>query len=230
MKLALRTIPLLVVAALAAVALAACGGDSGDDTSGDTNAETVATDSTSTESGASASSDVSSEPVETTPSVSDSCSDVETFDVPMAGDHFDKKFTFADYSTNPPVAGDHNPTPIETGQFYSSPPEVGEVVHALEHGAVIGWTNGLSPDDQKAVEDAFNEEFSKGYYQLAVVEEPDLEGTFAMSSWDSLQRCDSPDPAAISDFIENHYAPDTTAEQLLACTGKAARLPACQGA
>ncbi len=70
--------------------------------------------------------------------------------------------------------------------------------------------------------------YSQGYYQLAVVEFPELDGSFAMSSWDSLQRCETPDKAAIEDFIENHYAPSATAEALLACSGKARSLPACK--
>lgn len=204
-----------------AVGLWACGGGSGDETSGESSAATTATD-------ADTDSTESTEPVSTEPSVSPSCSDVETFEVEPSGDHSDRDFTAADYATNPPTAGDHNPDPIATGQFYDEAPPLGEVVHALEHGAVIGWTNGLDEAEQKVVEDAFNEMYGKGYYQLAVVEWPDLEGSFALSSWDSLQRCDEPAEDAITDFIESHYAPATTAEAQLACTGKAARLPACK--
>lgn len=219
------TFPSLLLAAFVALAfaLAACGGSDDGSTETDASTETTATDTTSTETEV-----AQAEPVSTTPSVSPSCSDVETFDVKPSGNHLDKDFTAADYDTNPPTSGDHNPTPIETGQFYDTEPRLGEVVHALEHGSVIGWTNGLSPEDQKTVEDAFNQMYSKGYYQLAVVELPELDGSFAMSSWDSLQRCDTPDAAAIEDFIENHYAPSTTAEALLACSGKAQTLPACK--
>ena len=226
MRLALRSIFLAGLAALA-LALASCGdsGSSGD-TTGDTSADTTATDSTSTDAG-SAGSGVSAEPVSTTPSVSDSCSDVETYDVPSSGTHFDKDFTVDDYPTNPPIAGDHNPTPISPG-VYTSGVRLGEAVHLLEHGGVIGWTNGLSEDEQRTVEDAFNKAAGEGYYQLAVVELPDLDGTFALSSWDSLQHCDAPDAAAIEDFIENHYASPTTAEAALACTGKASTLPPCK--
>lgn len=223
MHAALRPLLLAALAALA-LGLIACGGDSGDETS----AATTATETTATDADATSSEGVdAAEPVSTTPSVSDSCSDVETFDVEPSGDHSDKDFTIADYSTNPPTSGDHNPTPIDPGK-YSSTPQLGEVVHLLEHGAVIGWTNGLSAAEQKTVEDTFNAEFQNGYYQLAVVEFPDLDGSFAMSSWDSLQRCDSPDPEAIADFIENHYAPSTTAEAALACSGEAGTLPACK--
>ncbi|MFN8150040.1 MAG: DUF3105 domain-containing protein [Solirubrobacterales bacterium] len=221
MNALLRTI-LLAVLTVLALGGAACGGSTSTPT--DLTSETSATDETDT----TATGTEPAEPVSTTPSVSSACSDVETFDVDSTGKHEDREFTIDDYATNPPTAGDHNPSPIETGQFYSDTPPLGEVVHALEHGAVIGWTNGLSEEDETAVEDAFNQMYSKGYYQLAVVEFPDLEGSFAMSSWDSLQRCESIDPAAITDFIENHYAPSTTAEALLACTGKAQKLPACK--
>lgn len=215
---------LALFACLAALAagLWACGGDSSDGTSGDTSTATA------TDTDADTTAAESAEPISTEPSVSASCSDVETFEVEPSGDHSDRDFTAADYATNPPTAGDHNPDPIATGQFYDTAPPLGQVVHALEHGAVIGWTNGLDEADQKVVEDAFNELYGKGYYQLAVVEWPDLDGSFALSSWDSLQRCETPAEDAIVDFIENHYAPSTTAEAALACTGKAGRLPPCK--
>jgi hypothetical protein len=221
----------ILLAAVAAMALgfavSACGGSS--DSSTDSSSSTASTESSTTESTSTDSTDAAStEPASTTPSTSSACSDVETYDVKPAGTHFDREFTAADYPTSPPIGGDHNPTPIEAGQFYDKPPRLGESVHLLEHGAVIGWTNGLSPEDKKAVQDAFSAEYQKGYYQLAVVENPDMDGGFAMTTWDSLQRCDSIDPAAISSFIEDHYAPSTTAEGALACTGKASRLPACK--
>ena len=100
-------------------------------------------------------------------------------------------------------------------------------MHALEHGAVIGWTNDLSEDEKATVEQTFNAVFSEGYFQLAVVENPDLDVPFALSSWGALQKCETVDAAAITSFIEEHYAPAETAEGGLACTGKASRLPAC---
>ncbi len=48
---------------------------------------------------------------------------------------------------------------------------------------MIGWTNDLPPADQKAVEEEFNQIFQDGYYQLAVVENPDLDVPFALSAW-----------------------------------------------
>ena len=92
---------------------------------------------------------------------------------------------------------------------------------------MIGWTNDLSPSDRKAVEEEFNEVFQDGYYQLAVVENPDLEVPFALSAWGALQTCDEVDVAAIRPFVEEWYASPKTAEGGLACEGGARSCPNC---
>ncbi len=211
----IRLSQILIVAS--ALALSACGGS-----------DAPTSDSTSTATSSSESSTTSTTSTTTASTPTSGCSSVETIDVKTGGTHFNRDFSAGDYPTNPPTGGDHNATPIAAGKFYSDPPGLGESVHLLEHGAVIGWTNGLSRADQKAVEAAFNKEYSKGYVQLAVVENPDLDGPFALSSWGALQKCGSVDADAISSFVEEHYAPSTTGEGTLACTGKAARLPACR--
>ena len=192
---------LLCVLATAALVLVACGGD------GETTAETETQTTETTAGGA--------------------CGPIEEVDVELTGTHQERKFTLADYETNPPAGGDHSPTPLEAGRFYTDPPPLGEAVHLLEHGAVIGWTNGLSAEDQKAVEDAFNDVFQDGYYQLAVVELPELDGPFALSAWGAVQNCDGVDTEAIRPFIEEWYASSKTAEGGLACEGDARRLPNC---
>ncbi len=205
----------LLAALCSCALLAACGGSDAS-TSSSTSQTTSTTDSTDSTATAA---------IDGTETAD--CSAAETVDVPMSGTHFDRDFAAGDYQTNPPTGGDHNPNPIETGKFYDEPPRLGESVHALEHGAVIGWTNGLSAEDLDAVHTAFNESYGKGYFQLAVVEDPDLDVPFALSSWGAMQKCEAPDPGVIASFIEAHYAPAETAEGALACTGRASRLPAC---
>lgn len=216
----MNRIALLLAALLSCGFLAACG-SSEESTSASTS--TAATETTSTTSDSTDS--VESSTIAGTET--DSCSAVETVDVPMSGTHRDKDFTASDYPTNPPVGGDHNPNPIQTGRFYDEPPRLGESVHALEHGAVIGWTNGLSAADLDVVHQSFNDSYGKGYFQLAVVENPDLDVPFALSSWGALQKCQAVDADAIASFIKAHYAPAETAEGALACTGHASRVPAC---
>ena len=155
------------------------------------------------------------------------CSPIEEVDVEMFGDHRQGRFEAADFATNPPAGGDHNPAPLEAGRFYEEGAPLGEAVHLLEHGGVIGWTNGLSRQDQKAVEDAFNDAYVEGYYQLAVVENPDLEVPFALSAWGALQRCEEVETSVIQPFIEQWYASPKSGESALACEGSARRLPPC---
>ena len=182
---------------LSAAALAACGG--GDD-----------------------------EPSTTQPAAdTEPCTEIQEVDVPSFGEHDDRDFTAADYETNPPTSGDHNPNPLAAGTFYTDPPRLGEAVHLLEHGAVIGWTNHLSKADLKAVKDEFNEVFQEGYYQLAVVENPDLEVPFALSAWGAMQTCGEVDTSVIRPFVEEWYASPKSGESALACDGQARRLPPC---
>jgi Protein of unknown function (DUF3105) len=141
--------------------------------------------------------------------------------------HSDQEFTAADYETNPPAWGDHNDPALQAGSFYRQPPPLGQSVHFLEHGAVIGWTNGLSKADERAVEREFNDVFQDGYYQLAVVENPELDVPFALSAWGALQKCADADTAAIRPFIEEWYASPKSPESGLACSGQARELPPC---
>jgi Protein of unknown function (DUF3105) len=194
---------LLVLGALAAVAITACGGGSNSTTATDTAADASSTTAAS------------------------SCDAIQEVDVPLSGQHLDSDFTASDYPTNPPAGGDHNPTPLQAGTFYTNPPRLGEAVHLLEHGAVIGWTNGLAPADQKAVEKAFGAVFADGYYQLATVENPDMDVPFALSAWGAVQKCTAVDTAAIRPFVEQWYASPKSAESGLACEGDARSLPNC---
>ena len=198
-------LPILLALVALVLALAACGGDD----EGETGSEEATTATTGEgETG--------------------SCTAVEEVTVEEFGTHRDRDFTAADYETNPPTGGDHNPTPLDGGTFYPRPQPLGEAVHLLEHGAVIGWTNDLEASDQKAIEREFNDVFGDGYSQLAVVENPELEVPFALSSWGFMQTCEEPDTSVIRPFVEEHYAPPTSGESALACQGEARRLPACK--
>lgn len=193
-----------IVFVAGALMLAACGG-------GDTSASSSSVSQTTTPAAAAAG----------------DCGKIEEVDVELSGQHTDDDLSAADYPTNPPTGGDHNPTPLEAGRFYTDPPRLGEAVHLLEHGAVIGWTNDLSATDQKQVEEAFNEVFQDGYYQLAVVENPDLDVPFALSAWGAMQKCDEVDTSVIRPFVEQWYASPKSAEGGFACEGPARSLPNC---
>jgi hypothetical protein len=207
----IRTLVTCLLASVA-LALAACGG--GDDSTSTASSTT----STSTET------DISTE---TSDVVEGDCDPIEEVRVELGGTHFDRDFPADDYPTNPPTGGDHTPTPIVAGKFYPDPLRLGEAVHLLEHGAVIGWTNGLSAAEREAVEAEFNDIFQDGYYQLAVVENPELDVPFALSAWGAMQKCAQVDTTVIRPFVEEWYASPKTAEGGLACEGDARTLPNC---
>lgn len=189
-----------ILAAAAVLALAACG-DDGDD-------EPTTTQETTTAAGGGA------------------CSPIEEVEIGTF-EHVPDELTADDYATNPPAWGDHNDAALAAGQFYEEGAPLGEAVHLLEHGAVIGWTNGLSATTLKAVQDAFNDAFAMGYYQLAVIENPELDAPFALSAWGALQTCDEVDTSVIQPFIEEWYASPKSAESSLACQESARKLPPC---
>jgi hypothetical protein len=158
---------------------------------------------------------------------SGSCGPIEEVDIPQPVEHENREFAADDYVTNPPAGGNHTDAALRAGTFYPDPPPLGETVHLLEHGAVIGWTNGVSDADRTAIEEAFNEAFQDGYYQLAVVENADMEVPFALSAWGALQTCEEVDVEAIRPFIEEWYASPKSPESELACQGPARELPNC---
>jgi hypothetical protein len=155
------------------------------------------------------------------------CDPIDEVEVMTFGQHSSDRFTAGDYLSNPPAGGDHNPNPLEAGAFYRRPQPLGQSVHLLEHGGVIGWTDRLSKADQKAVEQEFNDVFEDGYYQLAVVENPELEVPFALSAWGAVQTCARVDTSVIRPFIEEWYASPKSGESSAACAGDARRLPPC---
>jgi hypothetical protein len=132
-----------------------------------------------------------------------------------------------EYSSDPPASGPHDPSPTEAGVFYDSEQPNPQLIHAMEHGAVIFWTNGLSEAEDTEFRDAVNEVFSQGYRSLIGVPYPALEGKVAMTAWGTLQVCDQVDPAAIEEFVAAFYG--SGGEGILACQDPASEsLPACE--
>jgi hypothetical protein len=51
------------------------------------------------------------------------------------------------YPSIPPTSGPHDPTPLRFG-VYGSPPPIAQVIHSLEHGAVVIWYDPAAPQDE----------------------------------------------------------------------------------
>ena len=165
---------------------------------------------------------------ETKASPTEGCSDIEEVEV-GSPQHVNRELTAEDYSSNPPAGGDHSSDTAEVGTIYDEPQPLGPLVHSLEHGAVIGWTNGLSEEQTQQVEDAFNALFQDGYKSLIVVEYPDMDVPFALSAWGAVQTCSGIDPVAIGTFVGTYYGSGPEGE--LACVdpqGGRVKVPTCK--
>jgi hypothetical protein len=118
-----------------------------------------------------------------------------------------------DYLTNPPSSGNHYAC-WAAYQTYSAPIPWGNLVHSLEHGAIIMVYNCPDgcPDDVAAIQ-AFIDGLpldsdcapSLGKNRLILMPDPDLDVRFAASSWDWTLKANCFDPAAYLQFFNDHY-------------------------
>jgi hypothetical protein len=118
------------------------------------------------------------------------------------------------YSSDPPTSGPHDPRPIQPG-IYDQPQPVPQLIHAMEHGAVVLWTGGLSPTQRDALASLAADLAGRGYGSLIVVPYPQLGVPIAMTAWGVLQMCLELDAPAIRHFVRDYYA--SGAKGHLAC-------------
>jgi len=144
----------------------------------------------------------------------------------LGNEHLAEGETFSGYSV-PPSSGPHSPSPTETGVIYSEPQPNEELVHAMEHGAVVFWVNsGMAPKLQERAEEMVLETYDQGYESLIVAPTDQIQEPFAMSAWGTIQRCVGVDGETIRSFVDQFYG--SGLEGSLACFGSAASLPGCQ--
>jgi hypothetical protein len=111
--------------------------------------------------------------------------------------------------------------------IYSEPQPNEELVHAMEHGAVVFWVNsGMAPKLQERAEEMVLETYDQGYESLIVAPTDQIQEPFAMSAWGTIQRCVGVDGETIRSFVDQFYG--SGLEGSLACFGSAASLPGCQ--
>jgi hypothetical protein len=123
--------------------------------------------------------------------------------------------TPTDYMTEPPSSGNHY-TCWAAYQTYTSPIPWGNLVHSLEHGAIVivyncpdgcdadvaniqAFIDGLPLDSDCAP--------TLGKNRMILIPDPDpnLGVRFAASSWDWTLRADCFDPVAFRQFFDDHY-------------------------
>ncbi len=106
------------------------------------------------------------------------------------------------YNSNPPAAGSHYATTAHSG-IYETPPPDGNLVHSLEHGAVILWyKTGLPPDDIEKLKKVYYE--ASGGKKIMTPRES-LDVPVAISSWGRVLKLQTIEEKQIKDFFETNH-------------------------
>ncbi len=115
----------------------------------------------------------------------------QLIDSPEAGNAHDptRKFTAADYKTNPPTSGDHHPEWYDDGVYEpGSTDNLGMLVHTLEHGRInLQYKPGTDEDTVAQLEALVAE--SEGYHMLLHENTTDMKYAVAASAWTHAVGC-----------------------------------------
>lgn len=106
-----------------------------------------------------------------------------------------------DYNSDPPAGGEHYATTQPAGNYDKAPPD-GNLVHSLEHGAVILWYN---PDKIKGSElEALKKVFSSASGKRIMTPRENMQSPVAVSSWGRVLKLEKIDEAKILDFFDTN--------------------------
>jgi hypothetical protein len=110
---------------------------------------------------------------------------------PIEGrNHETKKFTAADYKTNPPTSGNHYPQWYQDGVYApGDTPNLGMLVHTLEHGRIDVQYKPGTPKHTVDQLEALESEESGGYHMLLFQNTTNMRYQVAATAWGQLLGC-----------------------------------------
>lgn len=112
--------------------------------------------------------------------------------------------TKIEYNSNPPTSGQHYAKWITRG-IYDKPQNDGNLVHSLEHGAVIlSYKTDIAKDDVEKIKSVFS---SVSVSKKIIVPRDNLDVPVALTSWGrllKLQTIDATSEAKIKEFMETN--------------------------
>jgi hypothetical protein len=116
--------------------------------------------------------------------------------------HSTKKFTPADYKTNPPTSGDHNPNPAPDGTYPTgNEPAIENWVHTLEHGRVLlMYKPGAPQESIAALQKLYEEDVldsGKSYHMVLMQNNSKMPFQTAAVAWQHYVGCNDLSPAAL---------------------------------
>lgn len=115
--------------------------------------------------------------------------------------HLERGQTYAGYNTNPPTSGYHTDQGVAYG-VHASPLVKEQVVHNMEHGAVVVWYNTDDADLIGQIED-FTTGLSDYPGCIVVAPYPNMDegDTIALTAWGRILKLDSFDAEQMSAFV-----------------------------
>jgi hypothetical protein len=111
-----------------------------------------------------------------------------------------------DYRTSPPTSGSHYDNPTTAG-FYDEPQPYGNLVHNLEHGAVVIYYDPkeLSDDARRSLK-AFASAHRDPWASVIVVPNPEkaVDATYALTAWTKMLKLNTYDARVVQAFLAEY--------------------------
>ncbi len=129
---------------------------------------------------------------------------VQTFESQGAG-HVSRDEEI-DYDTMPPTSGPHYTGTVDAG-FHESRKPLGDLVHTLEHGAVVIYYDpaAITPEARASLE-AFGDEHTGVWQRVVVVPHPqdDPKAPYVLTAWRHMLRLEEYDPETVRAFLAEY--------------------------
>jgi hypothetical protein len=106
------------------------------------------------------------------------------------------------YGDDFPTSGDHAPVWTEAGVYSSPQPKI-ELVHALEHGNIVIYTDDPGEEVMKTLED-WAGLYSAQWSGIVIIRKPGLGSKVVLSAWTKRLFLDPFDPAPAAAFIDTY--------------------------
>jgi hypothetical protein len=125
---------------------------------------------------------------------------------PSEGTEHVPESTQITYNTNPPTSGRHYGTATQPG-FYVEPRPAGNLVHSLEHGAVVIYYDPAKlTDEVRQSLTRFVQAHRDTWASVIVVPNPDPQpdAPFILTAWTKMLKLDSYDIPTIRAFLAEY--------------------------
>lgn len=122
-------------------------------------------------------------------------------EVAISGSNHVPQGTSIQYNSNPPAGGPHYPNPAHAGMYETAPLD-GNLVHSLEHGAIILWYNPtqLSGDQVNTLKQIFNNTSGK----TIMVPRDSMDVPVSLTSWGRVLKLKTVDELQIKAFFDTN--------------------------